>query len=118
MFNSKALLASTLAALVSFTVASPAKPSPDAGTTVTACTGSFGTGCLPVSVSFGVCTNLNDALSGEVTSVNVPDGLICTFFEGFGCSDAHISLQQGTYDFRFTNPFFDKQAHSLNCSPQ
>ncbi|KAJ7229872.1 hypothetical protein GGX14DRAFT_383830 [Mycena pura] len=118
MFNSKALLASTLAALVSFTVASPAKPSPDAGTTVTACTGSFGIGCLPISVSFGVCTNLNDALNKETTSVQIPDGLICTFFEGLGCSDAQISLQQGIWDFRTTNPFFNKQASSLNCSPQ
>ncbi|KAF7365996.1 hypothetical protein MVEN_00475500 [Mycena venus] len=110
MFNSKVILASTLAALVSFTVASPAKKSPDAGTTIIVCTG---TGCLPISVSFGVCTNLNDALSGGITSVQVPDGLICTFFEGFGCSGAPISLPQGTWDFPF-----DKQARSLNCSPQ
>ncbi|KAJ6548908.1 hypothetical protein B0H19DRAFT_1074768 [Mycena capillaripes] len=138
MFNSKALLASTIAAvLVSFTAAAPAvKPGPDASVTVEVCSGSVNpaNGCVTVPVVSDSCNDLTGGLSflnKEISWAVVPGGFICTFFQDFGCiatgtgnapTDSSVVLQQGTWDM-FSVPGlsgttnFNDLTSSFSCSP-
>ncbi|KAF7360620.1 hypothetical protein MVEN_00793700 [Mycena venus] len=134
MFNSKALLASTLAAVLSLAVAAPAKPSTDASVTVEVCTSPGPTGCINLPVVSDSCINFTGGLSflnKEITVAIVPGGFICTFFQDFGCTatgvsnagtDSEVALVQGTWDMRSVpglsgTTSFDDLTSSISCSP-
>ncbi|KAJ7018463.1 hypothetical protein C8F04DRAFT_1139989 [Mycena alexandri] len=137
MFNSKALLASTLAAvLVSFAAGAPAKPSPEASVTIEVCSGSLNppNGCVTLPVVSDSCINLTGGLSflnKEISWAVVPGGFICTFFQDFGCiatgtgnaaANSEVVLQQGNWDM-FSVPGlsgttnFNDLTSSISCSP-
>ncbi|KAF7360619.1 hypothetical protein MVEN_00793600 [Mycena venus] len=136
MFNSKALLASTLAAILAFAAAAPAKPSPDASVTVEVCSGSVNpaNGCANIPVVSDDCIDLTGGLSflnKEISNAVVPGGFICTFFQDFGCiasgtgnagADSEVVLSEGTWDF-FSVPGlsgtenFNDLTSSFSCSP-
>ncbi|KAF7360622.1 HET domain-containing protein [Mycena venus] len=134
MFNSKALLTSSLAAVLAFAAAAPAKPSPDASVTVQVCSGGVGVGCTNVPVVSDSCINLTGGLSflnKEISTAVIPGGFICTFFQDFGCTatgtgnagaDSSVFLSQGTWNF-FSVPGlsgpqnFNDLTSSFSCSP-
>ncbi|KAF7369533.1 HET domain-containing protein [Mycena venus] len=133
MFNSKALLTSTVAALFCFVSASPVKPGTDVGATIQVCT-SVGTGCVTLPVVSDECIDLTGGLSflnKEISTADVPGGFICTFFQDFGCvasgvvnagTDSEIVLQEGSWHLTSvpglsgtTN--FEDLTSSISCSP-
>ncbi|KAJ7362403.1 hypothetical protein DFH08DRAFT_322952 [Mycena albidolilacea] len=133
MFNSKALLASTLATLFCFASATPVKPGTDASATIQVCT-SVGTGCVNLPVVSDDCINLTGGLSflnKEISTATVPGGFICTFFQDFGCTasgvvnagtDSEIVLQQGNWHLTnvpgLSGPTnFEDLTSSIVCSP-
>ncbi|KAJ7366102.1 hypothetical protein DFH08DRAFT_1071724 [Mycena albidolilacea] len=134
MFNSKALLASTLAALASFAAATPIGPSTDIPVTVTVCSGGVGVGCAAVPTVSDTCVNLTGGLSflnKEISTVTVPGGFVCTFFQDFGCTasgvvnagtNSQVFLTAGTWHMNNvpglsgrTN--FNDLTSSFTCSP-
>ncbi|KAF7328321.1 HET domain-containing protein [Mycena venus] len=133
MFKSKTLFASTLTALLCFVSAAPTKPGPDASPSIQVCT-TAGTGCVTLPVVSDDCVNLTGGLSfldQEITTATIPGGLICTFFQDFGCTatgvtnagtDSEIVLQEGTWNFLsvpgLSGPTnFNDLTNSLTCSP-
>ncbi|KAJ7797012.1 hypothetical protein B0H14DRAFT_3157710 [Mycena olivaceomarginata] len=133
MFNSKALLASTLA-LASIAAATPVGPVTETPVTVTVCSGGVGVGCAGVPTVSDTCINLTGGLSflnKEISTAVVPGGMICTFFQDFGCTasgvvnagtDSQVFLGQGTWNF-FAVPGlsgttnFNDLTSSFTCSP-
>ncbi|KAJ7797010.1 hypothetical protein B0H14DRAFT_3887299 [Mycena olivaceomarginata] len=133
MFNSKALLASTLAALASIAAATPVGPVTETPATVTVCSGGVGVGCANIPIGSG-CINLDHGLSflnKEISTAVVPGGIICTFSQDFGCTasgvvnagtDSQVLLSQGTWNF-FSVPGlsgptnFNDLTSSFDCSP-
>ncbi|KAJ7738900.1 hypothetical protein B0H14DRAFT_2991405 [Mycena olivaceomarginata] len=135
MFNSKALLASTLMALASFAAATPIGPSTVcARATVTVCSGGVGVGCAAIPTVSDTCVNLTGGLSflnKEISTVTVPGGFVCTFFQDFGCTasgvvnagtDSQVFLTAGTWHMNNvpglsgrTN--FNDLTSSFTCSP-
>ncbi|KAJ7704246.1 hypothetical protein B0H14DRAFT_3903635 [Mycena olivaceomarginata] len=135
MFNSKALLTSTLAALASIAAATPVGP-------VTENTGDRHRlqrrrRCRMCGASRPCPThaiNLTGGLSflnKEISTAVVPGGMICTFFQDFGCTasgvvnagtDSQVFLGQGTWNF-FAVPGlsgttnFNDLTSSFTCSP-
>ncbi|KAJ7804300.1 hypothetical protein B0H14DRAFT_2884931 [Mycena olivaceomarginata] len=131
MFNSKALLASTLAAIASFAAATPIGPS----------TGNCHRlqrrrrcGCAAVPTVSDICVNLTGGLSflnKEISTATVPGGFVCTFFQDFGCTasgvvnagtDSQVFLTAGTWHMSNvpglsgrTN--FNDLTSSFTCSP-
>ncbi|PPR03486.1 hypothetical protein CVT26_007892 [Gymnopilus dilepis] len=71
------------------------------------CTGNINSGCVTVPISSDSCINFTGGLSflnKEVTTAEIPDGFVCTFFEQFGCESTQggkdtTVLQGGTWDF-------------------
>ncbi|KAJ7342549.1 hypothetical protein DFH08DRAFT_782950 [Mycena albidolilacea] len=134
MFKSKALLASTFAALASFAAATPIAPGTEASATVPVCSGGGGVGCVTISIVSDTCINLTGGLSflnKAIVAATIPGGFICTFFQDFGCTasgvvnagtDSQVFLGQGTWDFSrvpglsgTTN--FSRLTSSFSCSP-
>ncbi|KAF8205344.1 hypothetical protein K438DRAFT_1715736 [Mycena galopus ATCC 62051] len=136
MFNSKALLATALVAILSFASATPVKPTSDVSPSVEVCTGSANpaNGCVTITVVSGDCQDLDGGLSflnKEISNAVIPGGLVCTFFEDFGCTasgtgnsgtDSEVVLTEGTWDF-FDVPGlsgtedFNDLTSSFSCSP-
>ncbi|KAF8205343.1 hypothetical protein K438DRAFT_1818963 [Mycena galopus ATCC 62051] len=133
MFNSKALLATTLVAILSFASATPVKPTSDVSPSVEVCT-SPGAGCVTITVVSGDCQDLDGGLSfldKEITTAVVPGGFVCTFFEDFGCTssgtgnsgtDSEVVLQGGTWNMLdvpgLSGPEdFNDLTSSFSCSP-
>ncbi|KAJ7255820.1 hypothetical protein B0H12DRAFT_1112963 [Mycena haematopus] len=136
MFNSKALFASALVALLSFASATPVKPSQDVPASIEVCTGASNppSGCVTIPVVSDDCVNLTGGfsfLNKEISTAVVPDGFICSFFQDFGCTasgtgnagtDSEVDLQGGTWDF-FEVPGlsgtedFNDLTSSFTCSP-
>ncbi|KAJ7847807.1 hypothetical protein B0H14DRAFT_2768885 [Mycena olivaceomarginata] len=134
MFNSKALLVSTLVALASIVAATPVGPVTETLLTVTVCSGGPGVGCAPVPTVSDTCVNLTGGLSflnKEISTATVPGGFVCTFFQDFGCTasgtgnagtDSQVFLTQGTWNF-FSVPGlsgitnFNDLTSSFSCSP-
>ncbi|KAJ6593087.1 hypothetical protein B0H19DRAFT_1055732 [Mycena capillaripes] len=136
MFNSKTLLASTVVAFLSLASAAPANPVPNATPTVKVCTGDVGVSglCVDVPAVSDSCVNLTGGftiLNKEISSAVVPGGMICTFFEDFGCfasgdgnasPDGEVLLLQGTWSFfsvpGLSGPMnFNDLTSSFSCSP-
>ncbi|KAJ7697986.1 hypothetical protein B0H14DRAFT_3037825 [Mycena olivaceomarginata] len=100
MFNSKALLASTLAAIASFTAGDAHRPkhctmsqslSPFAAAGV-------GVGCAAIPTVSDTCVNLTGGLSflnKEISTATVLGGFVCTFFQDFGCTASGV-INAGT----------------------
>ncbi|KAF8205342.1 hypothetical protein K438DRAFT_1818960 [Mycena galopus ATCC 62051] len=134
MFNSKALLATALVAILSFASATPVKPTSDVSPSVEVCSGGVGVGCVTITVVSSDCQDLDGGLSfldKEISAAVVPDGFVCTFFEDFGCTasgtgnsgtDSEVVLTGGTWDF-FDVPGlsgpedFNDLTSSFACSP-
>ncbi|KAJ7897683.1 hypothetical protein B0H14DRAFT_2676519 [Mycena olivaceomarginata] len=122
MFNSKALLVSTLAVLASIAAATPVGPvTVRTPVTVTVCSGGPGVGCAPVPTVSDTCVNLTGGLSflnKEISTATVPGGFVCTFFQ----TDSQVFLTQGTWNF-FSVPGlsgitnFNDLTSSFSCSP-
>ncbi|KAJ7366108.1 hypothetical protein DFH08DRAFT_929124 [Mycena albidolilacea] len=135
MVNSKALLASTLAAvLASFVAATPIGPSTDTPATLTVCSGGIGVGCADVSTVSDTCINLTGwlaFLNKDISTATVPGGFVCTFFQEFNCTasgvvnagtNSQVLLLQGTWDLSnvpgLSGPTnFNDLTSSLSCSP-
>ncbi|PFH51678.1 hypothetical protein AMATHDRAFT_2784 [Amanita thiersii Skay4041] len=95
------------------------------------CTGNLNTsnGCLTVPVVSAECINLTGGLSfanDELSTARIPGGLVCTFYDQFGCSsptgEDTVVLTGG--DWSFTNApavggpvNFNDRASSFTCSP-
>ncbi|KAJ7478516.1 hypothetical protein FB451DRAFT_1557134 [Mycena latifolia] len=133
MFNTKSLLALTLAALSSVTSAAPATPTPDTSASIVVCS-TEGTGCVTLPVVSDSCINFTGGLSflnKEINTAQIPGGFICTFFQDFGCTatgvvnagtDSEVVLQQGSWNFLsvpgLTGPTnFQDLTSSISCSP-
>ncbi|KJA28548.1 hypothetical protein HYPSUDRAFT_197397 [Hypholoma sublateritium FD-334 SS-4] len=102
----------------------------DASVNVEVCTGPVGTGCVDIPVGSDDCVNLNGGfvfLNKEISTAVIPDGLVCTFFESFGCTSQQgggddVVLTAGTWDF-FSVPGtsqpsvdFNDLTSSFSCS--
>ncbi|KAJ7769776.1 hypothetical protein B0H14DRAFT_2967297 [Mycena olivaceomarginata] len=103
MFNSKALLVGTLAALASIAAATPVGPVTDVPVTVTVCSGGPGVGCAPVPTVSDTCVNL----TGGLSFLN-KENLDRDCARDFGCTasgtgnagtDSQVFLTQGTWNF-------------------
>ncbi|KAJ7797011.1 hypothetical protein B0H14DRAFT_3887300 [Mycena olivaceomarginata] len=134
MFDSKALLASTFAALASFVAATPIGPGTETPLTITVCSGGVGVGCAGILTVSDNCINLTGGLSflnKKISTAVVPGVMICTFFQDFGCTasgvhnagtDSQVFLGQGTWNF-FAVPGlsgttnFNDLTSSFTCSP-
>ncbi|KJA28545.1 hypothetical protein HYPSUDRAFT_33970 [Hypholoma sublateritium FD-334 SS-4] len=103
----------------------------DASVNVEVCTGPVGTGCVSIPVGSDDCNDLDGGLvflNKEITSAVIPGGLVCTFFESFGCISQQgggddVVLTAGTWDF-FEVPGtssasvdFNDLTSSFSCSP-
>ncbi|KJA13001.1 hypothetical protein HYPSUDRAFT_195902 [Hypholoma sublateritium FD-334 SS-4] len=132
-------LSSTLAMIYLATV-SLAAPGPavsikargaDASVNVEVCTGNPGTGCVSIPIGSDSCNNLDGGLvflNKEISSAIVPGGIVCTFFEDFGCLSEQggadvVVLTSGTWSF-FSVPGtaeptvdFNDLTSSFSCSP-
>ncbi|KAJ7611198.1 hypothetical protein FB45DRAFT_941252 [Roridomyces roridus] len=136
MFNSKALLAITLVALISTVSASPMQQrSAKATTTVTVCTDANAvSGCVGIPVVSDDCVNLTGGLSflnQEISAAIVPGGFVCTFFEDAACiasgtgnsnQNSEVVLTQGTWVFSSVPGLsgtenFNDLTSSFVCSP-
>ncbi|KAJ7697977.1 hypothetical protein B0H14DRAFT_3904872 [Mycena olivaceomarginata] len=134
MFNSKALLASILAAvLASLAAATPSGPGTDTSATVTVCSGGVGVGCADVSTVSDTCVNLTGwlaFLNKDISTATVPGGFVCTFFQiQLHCiwivnagTNSQVLLLQGTWDLSnvpgLSGPTnFNDLTSSLSCSP-
>ncbi|KAJ7758627.1 hypothetical protein B0H16DRAFT_640816 [Mycena metata] len=119
MFSTKAILIAF--ALVVVSSAAPAKPAPLVSPTITVCTEVNPTGgCVTLPVVSDSCINLNGGftfLNKDISGATLPSGIICTFFENFGClstgRDTAV-LHGGTYiiaDIKFND-----LTSSISCS--
>ncbi|KAJ7366103.1 hypothetical protein DFH08DRAFT_1071726 [Mycena albidolilacea] len=134
MFNSKALLASTLAALASFAAATPIGPSTDTEATVTVCSDGVAVRCLLVPIVSDTCVNLTGGLSflnKEISTAAVATGFVCTFSQDFSCTasgvvnagtDSQVFLTGGIWHFNnvpgLSGPTnFNDLTSSFSCSP-
>ncbi|KAJ7037616.1 hypothetical protein C8F04DRAFT_1091893 [Mycena alexandri] len=134
MFNSRALLASTLAAVLAFAAAAPAKPSPEVPATIEVCSGNCPTGGVTLTVVSDDCINLTGGLSfldKEISQAIVPGGFVCTFFQDFGCiasgtgnapTNSEVVLTGGTWSLSHAPGLsgtinFNDLTSSISCSP-
>ncbi|KAJ7738906.1 hypothetical protein B0H14DRAFT_2991425 [Mycena olivaceomarginata] len=126
MFNSKALLASILAALASFAAATPIGPSTDTEATVTVCSDGVPVRCAAVPLVSDICVNLTGGLSFLNKKIST-----ATVFRDFGCTasgvvnagtNSQVSLTGGTWHFNnvpgLSGPTnFNDLTSSFICSP-
>ncbi|KAJ7700602.1 hypothetical protein B0H16DRAFT_1902928 [Mycena metata] len=130
MFSAKFLLAAlSLAAVPSSLTLGGELASPS----ITACTGTINPpdGCATISVVSASCINLTGTLSSlnkAVSWAQVPDGLVCTFFQDRDCSNGGVNahdvavLEGGTWDMSDVEGIggpqnFSDQTSSISCSP-
>ncbi|KAJ7107777.1 hypothetical protein C8R44DRAFT_885179 [Mycena epipterygia] len=136
MFNSKSFPAITLLVLlpaISMATAQ-ARCRTDSNVTVEVCTGALNppTGCATIPALSDDCVNLIGGftfLNKEISSAEVPSGIVCTFFRDFGCAsgtegdpnDGKVVLWEGAWDF-LNIPVkdgavnFNDLTSSFNCS--
>ncbi|KIK54476.1 hypothetical protein GYMLUDRAFT_77018 [Collybiopsis luxurians FD-317 M1] len=118
--------------LTAFALVAVASAAPLAPATITACSGSIdpSDGCVTIPVICSNCTNLTGGLSflnKEISTVQVPGGFICSFYEDFGClgdqnSDDVVVLTGGTWSMSnvqgVQGPLnFNDLTSSFICSP-
>ncbi|KAJ7725775.1 hypothetical protein B0H16DRAFT_1894996 [Mycena metata] len=130
MFSAKVLLAALILAAVPSSLTLGGKlVSPS----ITACTGTINPpdGCATISVVSASCINLTgnfSPLNKAVSWVQVPDGLVCTFFQDRDCrnggvnADDAVVLEGGTWDMSDVQGIggpqnFSDQTSSISCSP-
>ncbi|KAJ7611216.1 hypothetical protein FB45DRAFT_1119815 [Roridomyces roridus] len=138
MFNYKSLLTFTLVALASKAAATvaPSKQGADTSPMVTLCPDvNPYRGGVNVPVVSDACVNLVGGLTflnKEISSAIIPGGLVCTFFQDFGCftvglgnnnnQDAAVVLGEGTWNFGYLlglsgSQNFNDMTSSFSCSP-
>ncbi|THU83846.1 hypothetical protein K435DRAFT_765611 [Dendrothele bispora CBS 962.96] len=133
MFAKASLLVALTTALS--VMASPINAVENASPTITLCTAAQFAGiCVRPAVVSESCTNLVGGLTTlneEVSSIVVPAGFICTFFDAFGCTTSdpansdqdEVGLVGGSYPSLksvsgINGPLnFDDKTSSFICSP-
>ncbi|KAJ6576710.1 hypothetical protein DFH09DRAFT_366282 [Mycena vulgaris] len=134
MFFAKAILTALAFVAVSSATPTPSaavKPAPLGAPTITLCSGGISppTGCVIIPIVSDQCINLVNGLTflnKEISTVMVPGGIVCTFFENFGCLSVNnrdvVVLQGGTWSMSSANGLagtqdFNDLTSSISCSP-
>ncbi|KAJ7122305.1 hypothetical protein C8R44DRAFT_876603 [Mycena epipterygia] len=136
MFDSNPFHTITLLVLLPAisTATAQARCHKDLNVTVEVCTGALNppTGCATIPALSDDCINLIGGftfLNKEISSTEVPSGIVCTFFRDFGCTsgtgeypnDGKVVLWEGAWDFlnipvKDGTVNFNDLTSSFNCS--